>query len=381
MTRQEYRFLTVTEDMTVGEAFWKNLQNGYVTLVVVDRNDKFKGIVGQAEFGNNRDLDADAKVSEIMNRNCTVIRKSGDEDIYSLAREIYLTRNMEYLPVVTEDGDFVDYFSRARAFYYDYYRRGILPRMNYATNIMAAAKAAKSLGGDCVSVIEFGVAAGSGLLNAQFHSREIERITGIKIQVYGFDTGEGLPQTEKEKPGENVRFFYTPGDYKMNKQVLSDRLEDRTKLVLGNIEDTLPDFIEKETPYPIGAIFVDMDTYEAAKCILDWLGKYPASECFLPRIFMYFDDVAPQFGNKGEDKAIKEFNLENKGSMDIAPEGVETDMLKWLYDCDNDWMFRLDDRYARARMKICHRILDKRYDRNMDLKEGIKSLEILNSTL
>ena len=50
------------------------------------------------------------------------------------------------------------------------------------------------MGLDAISVIEFGVAGGRGLLNIEEHVKEIERSTGVSISIYGFDSGEGLPE-------------------------------------------------------------------------------------------------------------------------------------------------------------------------------------------
>jgi hypothetical protein len=52
----------------------------------------------------------------------------------------------------------------------------------------------KTLGHERISVIEYGVAGGNGLRMLEEHAKKIESILGVKIEVYGFDTGKGLPQ-------------------------------------------------------------------------------------------------------------------------------------------------------------------------------------------
>ena len=44
-----------------------------------------------------------------------------------------------------------------------------------------------------VSVIEFGVANGAGLINLCKIAKSVTKTTGIEFDVYGFDTGAGMP--------------------------------------------------------------------------------------------------------------------------------------------------------------------------------------------
>jgi len=71
---------------------------------------------------------------------------------------------------------------------------GALPRPNYAYVVYHAAMLGKSLGHKNISVIEFGVAGGNGLKILEQHALEIENIVDVKIDIYGFDTGKGLPK-------------------------------------------------------------------------------------------------------------------------------------------------------------------------------------------
>jgi hypothetical protein len=70
---------------------------------------------------------------------------------------------------------------------------GALPRSSYAYCMYAGAELGKALGLSRVSTIEFGVFKGESLLLMQQYAKDIERIVGIGIDVYGFDTGAGLP--------------------------------------------------------------------------------------------------------------------------------------------------------------------------------------------
>src|SRR3954468_22827689 len=70
---------------------------------------------------------------------------------------------------------------------------GVFPYAHYAYGVYYAARSAASLGIPRIMAIEFGVAGGRGLVALEQASAEIERDTGIGIDVVGFDSGEGMP--------------------------------------------------------------------------------------------------------------------------------------------------------------------------------------------
>src|SRR6266851_7746170 len=74
--------------------------------------------------------------------------------------------------------------------YPELFRSGRTERPHYAYCVYQAAVLAKRLGYPRISVIEFGVAGGNGLVNLEWHAREISRWLSIGIDVYGFDTGK-----------------------------------------------------------------------------------------------------------------------------------------------------------------------------------------------
>ena len=73
-------------------------------------------------------------------------------------------------------------------------RFGALDRPHYGYCIYHAGVLAKKLGYDRISVIEFGVAGGRGLTLIEQYVCEIRRSLAIDFEVYGFDTGAGLPK-------------------------------------------------------------------------------------------------------------------------------------------------------------------------------------------
>jgi hypothetical protein len=184
---------------------------------------------------------------------------------------------------------------------------GAVQRPHYGYVVYNAARLAKRLNHTRMSVLEFGVAGGRGLLNLEYHAREVEAIVPIKIDVYGFDTGEGLPRPSDYR---DLPYHWKQGFFKMDVQSLQARLQ-FAKLVLGDVAVTAKTFFHDYDPAPIGAVIHDFDFYSStavALKIFDENEKY-----FLPRIYCYFDDTV---GNEtslyndytGERLAINEFN-------------------------------------------------------------------------
>jgi hypothetical protein len=161
---------------------------------------------------------------------------------------------------------------------------GAVDRPHYAYSIYHSAKLAKKLGIKKISVIEFGVAGGNGLVNIEYHVKKIEEILNINIEIYGFDTGEGLPVP---KDYRDLKYHWKRGFFKMNYQDLFEKLK-RSNVILGDIRQTVGVFNKKYKPAPIGAIFFDMDFYSSTK---DSLKIFNSDEILLPRIFCVFDDV------------------------------------------------------------------------------------------
>lgn len=73
---------------------------------------------------------------------------------------------------------------------------GLLDRPAYAYNLLYAAKQARALGLPRISAIEFGVGTGTGLLALEACAPCISGMLDVNIEVYGFDTGQGLPQLQ-----------------------------------------------------------------------------------------------------------------------------------------------------------------------------------------
>ena len=180
-------------------------------------------------------------------------------------------------------------------------------RPHYAYCILHAARLAKSLGHDRMSVIEFGVAGGVGLVNAEYHAQMCEKATGISIEVYGFDSGEGLPPP---KDYRDLPYVFREGFYHMDRAVLEKKLT-RAKIIFGDVKDTTVELAEEYNIAPIGCIFHDLDYYSSTLSSFNIFSVAP--QYLLPRIYNYFDDI---FGDNaslfcdftGERLAISQYN-------------------------------------------------------------------------
>jgi len=188
---------------------------------------------------------------------------------------------------------------------------GLLPRPNYAYGMLRAADLARYLGLKRVTICEFGVATGNGLIAMVDLAGRLEPESGISFRIVGFDTGAGLPHVGGY---EDHPELWSAGDFPMvNKDELTKRIDGRAELFLGDIKDTVSGFIASLSENaPIGFVSVDVDIYSATCSALRCL-QGPA-ELYLPAISMYFDDVTFFFANRwcGELRAIEEFNRDHE---------------------------------------------------------------------
>ncbi len=190
-------------------------------------------------------------------------------------------------------------------------RVGVVDRPHYGYCVYNAAVLAKKLGYQRISVLEFGVAGGNGLVNLEYHAQQTSKLLKIDIDIYGFDIGEGLPEPLDYR---DLPYHWKKGFYKMDVPTLRARLK-KAKLVLGDIKDTSKDFFKKYKPAPIGAISHDLDFYSSTVAALNMLEA--DERYYLPRVFCYFDDTIgseTELYNDytGERLAINEFNQSHK---------------------------------------------------------------------
>ena len=181
-----------------------------------------------------------------------------------------------------------------------------ITRSQYGFGLLHAGRLAARLGIPRISALEFGVAGGNGLLALEDHARLVHRETGVQIDIYGFDSGSGLPAPTDFR---DMPYAWEQGFYAMDVDKLKDRLR-TAKLIIGDVRDTVQRFGDTN-PAPIGFISFDLDYYSSTKAALAVLDL--PFEKLLPRVFCYFDDVAggPSYCYNeftGELLAINEFN-------------------------------------------------------------------------
>ena len=298
--------------------------------------------------------------------------------MYPTAQIFYSNHpDINFVPVVDADRNLLDVMTQTRAFWMSRYNTQQVPRLWYAKGIYEAAKIANIAGIKHISVMEFGVATGGGLLTMEFHAHEVERITGVKIDVYGFDSGEGLIFDENDQ--RNIAFRFCKGDYRMNKEDFLDKIR-YARMVFGDICDTTKDFFQKYNPAPIGFVSVDVDNYTPTAAILSMLANKDES-LFLPRVHLYFDDLLSDFEFQGEIQAIKEFNQHND-DLKISPEGFPGDVLESRFGGVHEprptlCMGKETMAYFMKKMKLLHRFNHPAYNKD----DGITYNLIKTSTL
>lgn len=192
----------------------------------------------------------------------------------------------------------------------------LVVRQQYAFPILYVGDAAKQNGYKAVTIIEFGVGGGAGLLNMCRIAERTQRATGIEFRIFGFDTGKGMPPPLDYR---DLPESFQAGDFPMDAQRLRRALPGFAKLILGDIADTVPEFLRSlNDETPIGFVAVDVDYYSSAKKALVVLSGPP--NLYLPIVPVYLDDIGVDGSNPwtGELLAVDEFNRENKFRK-IAP--------------------------------------------------------------
>lgn len=198
----------------------------------------------------------------------------------------------------------------------------------YRWGTLCAAALAQTLGYERISVIEFGVAGGNGLVALEGYARLAEEASGVRIDTYGFDTGIGLP---KPTDYRDLPQLWSEGYFSMDPDRLRRRLT-RAELRLGPVASTVPEFVEN-APAPIGFVSFDLDMYSST---VDAFGIFRAShDLVLPRVVCYFDDIIGfSHGDfTGERLAIAEFNAQEELRKISKIYG-----LRYVLDLDRWWV-------------------------------------------
>lgn len=187
----------------------------------------------------------------------------------------------------------------------------LVVRQNNAYGILKASDFARSHNIRTVSLIEFGVASGAGLLNMARIAGNVTRATGVSFKLYGFDSGKGMPPARDYRDHPDL---YQQGDFAMNQDALKKVLPANVELIIGEVSQTVPEFMSRlPAEEPIGYVVFDLDYYfstrDALRILLD-----ADPQKYLPIALIFLDDIALDSHNSfgGELLAVSEFNAENK---------------------------------------------------------------------
>jgi hypothetical protein len=189
-----------------------------------------------------------------------------------------------------------------------YWCAGVRP--HYLFGLVRTAYMAMDDEVEAFSVIEFGVGEGEGLLILDRYATLVERETGIKVKVFGFDTGKGLPKPcgdYRDQPN-----LWEPGEFPMlDEEGLREKLGPRTTLLIGDVAETVPSFIESQGYPPIGFVIFDLCYYSSTTHALRILSS--PKRKILPNVILYFNNIEGPVHHRfaGELLAIEEFNAQN----------------------------------------------------------------------
>lgn len=205
-------------------------------------------------------------------------------------------------------------------------------RAQHAWGLLQAADWALKYNIKKLAAIEFGVASGAGLMNLAKVANEVTAATGVEFSLYGFDCGDGmpLPRDFRDHPEH-----YKRGDYPMvDPENLRCVLPKNTQLLIGDISDTVPKFLQslQET---IGFISFDVDYYWSTMEALKILSG--PIQLYLPWVVLYFDDIQYVEHNQfaGQLLAINDFNkLSSERKIDKIRSLAETRLFRkprWIH--------------------------------------------------
>lgn len=186
-------------------------------------------------------------------------------------------------------------------------------RKHYALALAHGVLIAQQCGYNKITAIEFGVGEGGGfrsLVNiATYYRTEFD----IEIEVYGFDNATGLPNPQGYKDHPEL---WSQGAFRLpDAGALQSSLPSWAHLVIGDIADTVPEFIKEfeQNDSKIAFISVDVDYYTSTVSTLKVLEMAPLN--YLPAVPMYFDDINWHITfseHAGQKLALNEFNASHE---------------------------------------------------------------------
>ena len=204
------------------------------------------------------------------------------------------------------------------------------------------------------SILEFGVADGYALAKKAYATRYL----GMEdnIVCHGFDSFEGLPETDDERDRASVAGAdWKAGQYRGRYEELRDYLDGRyrnCRLHRGLFEETLtPDFLATLRVHKPILVWIDCDYYTSARPVLERLIPYLPSGCLI-----YFDEYEFNFGSRftGESRLIHEINRGDFG------DGIEL-----VLDSDLSWDLRR-----------CYRFINRQAQNVLERKSELRRVAV-----
>ena len=240
----------------------------------------------------------------------------------------------------------------------DIIKFGIVPRPHYALGLLLAAFQAKEIGYKKISIIEFGCWECDGLIDLENYIDDIKKIIDIEFQVFGFDLGDGHPEYNKD-PRDRL-YELSLGDYPFKNKENLKKLK-YSKLILGDVKDTLPKFLEDYNieEAPIGFVAFDLGLYTSTKNAINLLKNN--HKHFLPRTTLYFDNNYFVLDNEGDRLALEEFNRESEKCISKIGELSEQLSLSW-----NKWLFLGKRMYQLSDLR--HPLYSKHYEQLINIR-------------
>lgn len=184
----------------------------------------------------------------------------------------------------------------------------LIPRQHYAYGVLRAADLAREAGFSSASLVEFGVAEGTGLINLSRIAKKVTAVTGVNFDIIGFDTGAGMPPSRDYRDHPDL---YQEGDFPLrDREALEKILPSNARIIFGQLKETVPAFVEALSPRsPMAFVIIDVDYYSSAVEAFK-LFLHPDPTKYLPLAVVYVDNVLAPSHNDwcGELLALREFN-------------------------------------------------------------------------
>jgi hypothetical protein len=182
--------------------------------------------------------------------------------------------------------------------------------------------------------MEFGVGSGAGLLIMERIAERCEQRCGVKIDVFGFDTGTGYNDLNDYR---DMPYKLASGYYPCDKEELQRRLR-RAKMKYGLVKDTVVDLLRTDIA-PVAFVCFDFSIYTATRDAFQLFGADTGK--LLPRIPCSLRSTIgkDRCEYTGELLAISEFNDQHEkrkickipGMSYFVPSRFNGHWTQWLH--------------------------------------------------